>query len=330
MTVSLIVMNYNGIIHLKEYFRSLFKQTRLPDEIFMYDNGSIDGSCDFVRKHFPEVKIIHKDDFNTGVPLGCNIAFKKTKGDLVIFQSNDIRLDKNCINNLIEVLDSEPKVGLCSSVNMMYTRNKKTKAYHVQNTGASIDIFGFNWPENLGKKLQRIPSKKEVFLVYGNSIIIRRRLFEKLNGFDEKYFMLNDDVDLSWRVRLLGYKVMYSSRSIIYHKGHATLGTLYKRAIKRYWSERNCMRTLLKNYSIPSLLIFFPPYLILVLCEMFYHVVKRQPALSFSLVKAIGWNIVYLPDTLKKRFEIQKIRMVGDREIIKYMYKGSFKFRFGL
>lgn len=324
--VSLVVLNHNGKRHLKEYFDSVFKQTRMPDEIFMTDTVSIDGSIEFVKNNYPKVKII-KNVIDKGPGVDSNIAFKHTTGDYVVFQSNDIKMDKNCIKFLVETLDEDKNVGICTSVYLYFTKDKIKKKFLIENAGGAIDVFGFNWPQYNAKSIEEIPTLGEVFLSYGGSFIIRNSLFKKLKGYDERYFALNDDVDLSWRARLLGYKIMYNKKSIIYHKGHGTLGSR-NRSLKRYWSERNCLRTILKNYSVYSLRKYLPGYFLILFGEFIWHIISGKFLLSHSIIKAVAWNILYFPETLYLRKKIQLGRKVSDQILFSLLYKESFKLKY--
>lgn len=329
MKISLIVVNYNGKHLLKDYFDCVNNQTRFPDEIILFDNCSRDGSAEYVRKKYPYVRIISENSFNTGATLGFNIASNYATGELLLLQSNDIRMDKNCIKVLESTLKEDSRIGICSSLSMVAKRDRKRRDFIIENAGGEMDIIGFTWPIHNGKLRKEIPLKGDVFCAYGNSIMIRASLFKKVKGFDEKYFALHDDIDLSWRVRLLGYTVCYHADSYVYHLGHATLGKRYKRAQKRYWSERNCLRTLLKNYSLISLCKYLPFYFCILTAELVYHIRKLRFDLCIAIIRALGWNIFYLGDTFIKRFHIQHIRKIDDNQLMPHLYRGSLKFRFG-
>ncbi len=322
MKISLIVLNYNGKKHLKEYFTSVFKQTLIPDEIIMMDNASTDDSIEYTRKNFPEVKII-KNSFNAGTALGSNIAFEYSTGDVVIFQSNDMRLDKNCVKYLIKAIEENKNIGIATSILLQHAKFIKQKKQIIDNAGGIADIYGLGMQKYPSKELKNIPDQEEVFFSYGGSFIIKRQLFKQIKGFDQRFFTLNDDIDLSWRVRLMGKKIVYVKKSIIYHKVSATLGTLFQRSTKRYWSERNAMRTLLKNHTFLNLIIFFPIYLILLFAEMGFFLIKKRFDLFLADLKAILWNIFYLPETLLMRLYIQSNKK--NNNIYNLLNKKSYK-----
>lgn len=303
-SIAVIVLNYNGKQHLKEYFDSLLSQSLAPDEMILMDNGSTDGSVEFVENNYPQITIIEYRKKNLGTTGSSNYAFRFTKSEYVIFQSNDIRLDKDCVKELLKAIKTYPNAGIVSSVLVKYIKDEKTGKYHVDNAGGIMDQYGMGMQKYPDVPFTQIPEKGEVFFSYGGSFIIKRDLYKKVHGYDDIYFTLNDDIDLSWRVRLKGYRIFYTKKSFVYHKVSATLGILYDRPKKRFWSERNILRTLIKNYSSSDFFTRFPVYLVLTFGQIGYLLYRRKWSLAWVNILAILWNIVYLPDTLLKRSQI--------------------------
>ncbi len=316
--ISLIVLNYNGREHLQTCFSSIFAQSLLPDEIFLMDNGSTDGSLVFMSKNFPHVEIIVEKRKNFGTAGASNIAFSHTKGDYVIFQSNDIRLDTHCAAELVKALDNNKKIGMASSVLLKFGTGR------IDNAGGIVDCYGFGMQNRPNEKVENMKKNEDVFFSYGGSFIVRRDLFEKVGGYDNRFFTLNDDLDLSWRIRLLGYKIVCVKKSIVHHKVSATLGKIYDRPKKHYWSERNLMRTFLKNASNRHLIFYFPQYLFLFFAEMAYFLYRLKFALFWVDIKAFLWNVIYLPETLRFRCKIQANRVAEPEKLMK---KTSFKLK---
>jgi len=322
-TVSLIVLNYNGKQHLGEYFESVYRQTLIPDEVIMMDNLSTDGSREFVKTNFPQVKIVADDSRNLGTATASNVGFAHTKGNYVIFQSNDMRLDKKCIEELVNTMEKDKAIGICTSVLVNYYKDEKSGKHLIDNAGGIADIYGFGMQKYPQKRIEDIPNQEEVFFSYGGSFIIKRTLYKKISGFDDRYFNLNEDFDLSWRVRLLGCKIVYNKKSIIYHKVSATLGPLYKRSLKRYWSEKNILRSLLKNCQPNRLLTSLSGYFFLLGGEMMYFLFRGRIGLFLADFKALLWNLYQLPNTLSERRKIQSLRQKNniDDLLIKYSLK---------
>lgn len=322
---AVIVLNYNGKQFLDDCLSSLKRQSYKNYQVWVLDNASSDGSIDYIKKRYPWVKVI-KNKRNDGTAEGSNVAARKTESKYIVFMSNDIKADKNCLKYLVKTLDEDEKVGLCSSKLLRFEKDKKTGKSLIDNVGGDLDIYGFGWPRGVLSTGKQWEKRKDVAFSYGGSFIIRRHLFEKLDGYDRRYFTLGDDIDLSWRVRLLGYRVMVNPASFIYHKVSATLGIIFSTPQRRFWSERNCLRTLLKNYEVKNLFLILPRYFVIEMMEAgFFLFFKRQPRVVFGLIKAFLWNLVNLPDTLRERVRIQKMRVVKDEEILKMMFKKSLK-----
>ncbi len=322
--LSVIILNYNGKDLLGECIDAVKKQSVLPDEILVLDNNSTDGSVEYLNKEYPDVVIV-ESGFNAGTAQGSNIAAKHARGEKLIFMSNDIVMDKDCIKYLLKATANDSSIGICTSVLVNYYKDELIGIKLIDNAGGFIDKFGFPVPFANRMNIKDIPEQKEVFFSYGGCFIINKDLFEQVKGFDDKFFTLNDDVDLSWRVRLLGYKVIYNRNSFVYHHVSATLKHVFVRARKRYWSERNIFRTMLKNYSGLSLLAILPVYFILLAAEAIYYLIRLKFPLCLSIVKAFFWNIINLADTLRLRSYVQKGRRVSEKVITSLFLPGSEK-----
>lgn len=319
--ISLIVLNYNGVHLLNDYFTSVFSQTLIPDEIIMFDNLDSDGSRDFVKKKFPKVKVLIEDRFNTGTALAVNTAVKSSVGDFIVLQMNDIILDKNCIKSLHQKITADPDIGIVSSVTIR-EQNRLSGNFLVDHAGGFLDLFGSAFPNQSQVPLKDIPQEGEVTFAYGDSIIFRRDAFNLAGGLDVRMFMMNDDIDFSWRVRLLGFTIYYTKSSVIYHKGSVTIKSLYDRPQIRFWSERNLIRTYLKNTSNLHLVKTLPMFILIVIGQFSYFLCRGKFRLAYSDLKAILWNIYYLPETLFLRIRILKSKK---KNIDRLFVNKSFK-----
>jgi len=324
---SVIVLNYNGKRFLEECLTSLKNQTYNDYKVYVVDNASTDGSAEFIRNNFPWVSVIESKE-NFGTAGGSNLGASNTKGEYIILTSNDIKVDKCCIENFVKTFENDPKVGICTSKLLKYVQDLKTGRHLIDNAGGIIDKFAFPTILRTNEvNEENENSIEKVFFSCGGCFIIRRELFEKIGGFDSKYFTLSDDVDLSWRAWLAGYKVAVNHSAIIYHKVSATLGPLFAKAQKRFWSERNNLRTILKNYEFFTLIIILPQYFFLLFMEACFYLVTLRWDLFFAIVKAGWWNIVNFPDTMRMRKKVGSFRTVRDEYILGKMHKGSIKIK---
>ena len=158
-------------------------------------------------------------------------------------------------------------------------------------------------------------------------MFIRKSVLKIVGGFDPSFLTLTDDIDLSWRVRLAGYKVMVEPKAYLYHRVSATLGKTHNRPQKRYLSERNTLRTLLKNYSTGYLCLILPAYFMILLLEMFFYTVMGKWEMTMACLKALNWNLSRLGETRRMRKKVKSYRVVPDSKNMFLMMKRSEKIR---
>lgn len=329
--VTIIILNYNGQKFLEGCFSSLEKLDYPAFEIMMIDDDSTDESVSFVEENFPKVKII-KNKKNLGAPISFNKAVKKAKTELIVKADNDIIVDKNWLKAMVLTLNQDSKIGVVGSKILHYGSDE------IQDIGSNIDRFGYQMNYYTLEGLPKGGSKiKEVFYVSGCSMLFRKSLFEKVGMFDPKFFLYKDDLDLCWRVRLLGYKIVTNLDSKMYHlsgvlEGGTSIldhqGKYHTTARKRYFGERNTLRTLIKNYSNLSLLKILPIYFLIILAEVFLFTLIRQFKVVRAYLSAVWWNIQNLSDTWREHKKIQAMRIESDRTIMKDMIKGSAKLKY--
>lgn len=318
--VAVIVLNYNGKHLLKESLGSLVKQTYKDCQLYLADDGSTDDSLVFVRKNFPQVKIIPAPK-RMGIDAVFNYAVARTKEKFLVMACNDIKFHHKALEILVQTIMSDPQIGICTS--LIIRRNTD----FIDNAGGEVDVYGFAMPHGQGQPWKSYPDKtEEVFFSYGGFSIMKREIYLRVGKYDDKMWALSDDIDLSWRFRLLGYKIVVNPKSFLFHRGSATLNK-ERRELMRYLSERNSLRMLLKNYSLVSLFKIIPRYLFLEFGEITLFAFRGKFSLSMAVARAIFWNIRNFSDTLKLRKKIQKIRKVNDGEIFSMMNKFSFKLK---
>jgi len=208
--VSVIIVNYNGKELLEKCLESLFKVEYDNFEVILVDNNSTDETLEFVTKNYPSIIII-KLDSNKGFAEPNNIAAKIAKGDYLLFLNNDTVVTPNFISEMIKVTENDKKIGICQSLLLKPDGS-------IDSSGDFIDKLGVVY--NSKTKTNEI---KEISSARGASMLIQKKIFENLGGFDEKFFVSFEDVDLGWRTWILGYRVVLIPTSIVYHFGGATI-----------------------------------------------------------------------------------------------------------
>lgn len=312
-SISICIVNYNGLTYLKACFDSIVKSNYPLNklEVIMVDNASKDGSIDFVKKEYPWVKVIALDD-NYGFSKANNFGGKRAIGKYIVFLNNDTVVSAEWLNGLVEVMEHDSAVGIAGSkLLLMDTPDKLNSA------GAAITFNGVGYDigymDNDSSKYN-VPG--EHGCVCAAAMMVRKDQFLEAGGFDEDHFMYFEDVDLCWRYWLYGKKVVYVPSSVVYHKFGGTTGSYRHNPPRVFYGTRNALVNIVKNYeacNIPVPLLFSLGYHLL---KTFYFLLRLDFKLAFLMIKAYYSFFKLLPQTLAKRKVIQKSRKMSDRDLV--------------
>lgn len=240
-------MNYNGIKFLKKFLPGVIEQSSKDADIWVADNCSTDGSVEFLEAHFKSVKIIQNQS-NEGFATGYNKALGQIEAEYYILLNSDIEVTANWISPIIELMESDSTIGACQPKIRSYYQ--KSKFEYAGASGGFIDDYGY--PFCRGRIFQSLEEDKgqyddatEVFWASGACMVVRADLFNKLDGFDDDFFAHMEEIDLCWRLKSLGQKVMVCPASTVFHVGGGTLPVGSAR--KTYLNFRNNFVLLYKN-----------------------------------------------------------------------------------
>ncbi len=318
--VSIIILQYNGIDLLDRCLKSLAKTKYSNYEIIVVDNKSIDNSVDFVKKNYPKVKLIENNK-NYGFAEGNNIGIKHAKGDYIVFLNNDIEVNPEWLEELIKGI-REDNVVACQP--KVLSLKGKNKFEYAGAGGGFIDKYGY--PICRGRVYDIIEEDNgqyddgiDVFWVCGVCMCVKKDVFVTAGCFDKDFFVYGEEIDLCWRLNLLGYKLKYVPKSVIYHLGRGTAG---KKIKTWYWLHRNHSILLLKNYSLKNLIKILPIKVLLEIMAFFAFLFKDYKR-SVGIFCGWSWILFHPFNILKRHNKIQKMRKISDEKIIKRMLKGS-------
>jgi len=318
---SVILLNHNGSQFLEHCISSLAAQTFADFELIVVDNGSTDNSVKIVEGHVARGKIgrlrLVANPRNLGYSEGNNVGAAHASGKYLIFLNNDTYVDADWLRELVSFLEREPTVAACQSKIVL------AEAKSVQELGETMDRYGFT---SLGAKAKRHQNilVDQFFYVSGACFAVRKQLFECCGGFDEKLFILHEDMDLSWRLRLLGHKLACVCSSVCYHFGGWSLRRI-SIPIVRYYDVRNRLRVLLKNYALPRNVGRILLSVAFGFLELAFSAVKLKEPRTLSLwMNALLWNVHLMGDTLTERRRVQSMRRVPESHIIRLMDHDPF------
>ena len=240
-----IVVNWNGQRWLADCLRSIDAQQEAGVEVVLVDNASTDGSVDYVRRQFPGVRVVALDR-NEGFAKANNLGAKDASCDYLVFLNNDTRARPGWLRALFAAADRNQDVGLVAS-RLVYMDRPDL----IDSAGDGYLRCGGAYKMWHGRPAATAPGERDVFGVCGAAFLIRRSLFEALGGFDERFFMIYEDVDLSFRARLRGARIVYAPDATVDHAGSASIGRVSADAV--FYGQRNLEWTWFVNMPRPLL-----------------------------------------------------------------------------
>ena len=252
--VSIIILNYNGEKYLEDCIESIFRETKHDFEVIVVDNNSPDKSGNKFSKKYQNCKFILNEK-NEGVSEGLNIGIKNSNGEYIVLLNNDLIVAPKWLDYLFEAYEKNGS-GLYQPKFL-----KMSDRSIIDSAGNLINVFGFGFSREKGKKdVLKYNSIEEIGFAAGTCMFTAKKIFDEVGLFDKKLFAYNEDLDLGWRARLLGYKSFYVPESIVYHHGSAQWKWSGE---KFYLLERNRWIVLLSNYKTGTILKLLPSLLIL-------------------------------------------------------------------
>lgn len=247
--VSIIIVNWNGVHLLKECLDSVFKQTFKDFEVILVDNGSIDGSLEYVSITFPDVRLISLP-VNRGFTGGNNEGFRQSNGSLIVLLNNDASLKEDWLERMVDVIDSDDRLGSCASKIIIDGTDLLDSAGDIFTTAFTGTKLG---------ELQKAGDFTAPRFVTGPcaaAAIYRRSMIEEIGFFDDDFFLNHEDTDLNLRAWIAGWCCRFVPDAVAYHKVSSSIGNLSD--ISVYFFSRNSLWVWVKNVPFPLLLIYFP------------------------------------------------------------------------
>lgn len=245
--ISIIIVNYNGRKFLRGCLNSVYAQIYENIEVLIVDNGSSDGSVEFIRTNFPRYRVIPQGS-NLGFAAANNIAIREARGDYVATLNNDTEVEKSWLSELVKAMEADIEIGICASKIMFYNNRNI-----INSTGICVDkISGFTWDRGFGEKDSSFYQEmRYVFGACAAAALYRRDMLDKIDLFDEDFFAYHEDVDLAWRAQLQGWKCVFVPSAVVYHYFSATAGA--RSPLKEFLSNRNKIWLIVKNYPSPQI-----------------------------------------------------------------------------
>lgn len=321
--VAVLVLNLNGRDHLRTCLPALDAQVYPNRDIVLVDNGSTDGSLEYVRSAHPGVRVIALGS-NRGFAGAYNAAVAEVDAELVAFLNNDTRVEPGWLSELVAA-------GQRNDASVVASRILDWDGRRIDFVGGELAFNGHAWQTRHGEPADAAEERERALLfACGGSMLVSRRVFLDAGGFDEDFFAYFEDVDLGWRLSVLGERTVLAPKAVTYHRLHGTSGTMAIAPRLRLY-ERNALAAIFKNYEDETLARVLPAAVALTMYralvdtglppEMFRLGGPRPPELStisaMSLARLIAIEDFgrWLPALAQRRAAIQRRRRRADSEL---------------
>jgi GT2 family glycosyltransferase len=251
--VSIIILNWNGEKFIKECIDSVLKTDYPQKEIIFVDNGSTDNSLNIVNSYSNSLHLVAHSQ-NLGFAAGMNSGIKAAHGEYVVTLNNDLIVDKNWLQRPVEILSSNPEVGIISCRQMVYGKEDLIDIVYSRPSPYLLPA-----PVGSDQKYSEHPefhTEREVSGASGASVIYRKTLLDQFDGFDERFFAYHEESDLQTRACKSGWKCIYVPSAVVFHMGSRSFGKLSRTF--HYYHERNRWWYIAKNYSLLKILLHLP------------------------------------------------------------------------
>ncbi len=246
--VSIVILNWNGRQHLEQFLPALVRHTtHHRAEIVVADNGSIDDSLEFIKKEYPDIRIIDLEK-NHGFSGGYNRAMEQVSAKYMLLLNSDIEVTEGWLEPMLELMEKDETVGACTPKFMDFKRRS-----HFEYAGAAggyMDRYGYPFCrgrifDHLEEDMDQYNDATDLFWGSGACLMIRSDLYRESGGLDEQFFAHMEEIDLCWRLQRMGYRIRFIPTSTVYHVGGATLQR--GDPLKTFLNFRNNLLLLYKN-----------------------------------------------------------------------------------
>lgn len=306
MRVAIAILNWNGKSFLEKFLPDVIQHSPDYAEVYVIDNGSSDDSIKYLTAEFPSVKVIALDK-NHGFAMGYNEGLKKIQAEYFVLLNSDVQVTRQWMEPVISLMDSDKRIGACQPKLLNYSVRNEFE--YAGGAGGFIDKYGYPFCRgrifnSFEKDNRQYDDSREVFWASGACLFVRSSVFYEAGRLDEDFFAHMEEIDLCWRIKNLGYKIMYCSQSTVYHVGGGTLSMLSPR--KTFLNFRNNLILLCKNHAPGFFLLKILLRMKLDAIAGLRFILNAQVAHFFAVLNAHFSFYSTLGRTLRKRKAMKK------------------------
>ncbi|MGR3812081.1 glycosyltransferase family 2 protein [Jiulongibacter sp. NS-SX5] len=327
MKIAVVILNYNGEKHLRQFLPSVMENSLLA-EIWVADNASTDHSLNFLEDYKPRIHLLNLET-NTGYAGGYNRALTQIDADVYVLLNSDVEVTPGWLQSIEHKFENDSNLAAIQPKIKSFT--KKEYFEYAGAAGGYVDKWGYPFCrgrvfDTCEKDEGQYDDQVSISWASGACLFIRADVFHELEGFDERFFAHMEEIDLCWRIKNAGYDIIYDPGSVVYHLGGGTLNKSNPR--KTFLNFRNGLAILVKNLPFQSMLVKVPVRLILDGVSALKFLLDGNEKDVLAILKAHFAFYAMLPYLLKKRTgKVNQNRFMSNYSIVwQYFAKKKKKF----
>ena len=284
-SLAVVILNYNGIKLMQKFLPSVIKFTPSKYNIYIIDNGSSDGSVEFIRSNFKMINIVELNK-NYGYAKGYNMGLKKINDDILCLLNNDVEVTEKWTEEVMNQFKNEKETAVIQP--KMKDSNKRDYFDYAGASGGFLDRYGYPYCNGrIYNKIEKDNNQynkiNNIFWACGACFFVRNNVFKKFGGFDEIFWAHFEEIDLCWRLQNNGHKISFNPNSTIYHVNAGTLNIDHPK--KTYFNFRNMLFTITKNSKHNLFLLLFEKHFMDAIIAI-YLLFSKGPIHFIAIIKA--------------------------------------------
>lgn len=306
--ISIIILTWNALHHLKRFLPSVEKYTPGYAEIIIADNASTDGTAGFIRENYPRFRHLLLDK-NYGYCRGNNLAAEQAAGKYILILNNDVEVSEGWLDPIVEMLRSDPQIAVVQP--KLRSVNQPDHFEYGGAAGGMVDMFGYPFCRGrlfdfVEKDTGQYNTAADIFWASGAAFAVERDLFLGFGGFEEQFEFHMEEIDLCWRFLNSGYKIKYTPDSTVYHLGGGSLPTGSYRKV--YFNYRNNLAMMYRNMISESLVTRLPVRILLDYVSALRSLLLGEFIVFRAIFHAHISFLKWLPELTRQRKVLKKKR----------------------
>jgi GT2 family glycosyltransferase len=311
--VGAVVVNHDGGARVLRVLSALESQSYPLEQVLVVDNASTDGSVARIGAAFPQVRVLHLER-NAGVAIARNAGLWAMRSRLVLFLDHDVYVEPDCVGRMVRAYESHAPAVVCPRVRLLPERDV------VQADGAALHFLGTQVLHHGYEPVAGAPEAgSAVDACIGACMLVDRAAVREAGGFDELFFFYFEDLEFSMRMRSRGHRIWCEPSALVFHERAAGTPLLSFRGqgayppARAYFTMRNRLLSMLIHYRLRTLLLLSP---VLALHELASLALSLRKGCPSEWLRSWGWQFGHLPEIAERRRRMQRLRRLGDRELL--------------